>query len=56
MDQGQVVINSYPGLSESDAFKIIRPIFYQLIILSPLYAANCDPVLFVTPNSQPCRL
>ena len=25
-------------------------------ILSPLYAANCDKVLFLTPNSQPCRL
>ena len=35
MDQGQLFINSYPGLSESDALKIIRPISHQLIILSP---------------------
>ena len=46
MDQGQLVINSWPGISESDALKIIRPIFHQLIILSLLYAANCDPFFF----------
>ena len=52
MDQVQVVINSYPSISENGALKIIRPIFHPLIILSPLYAANCDRVLFVTPNTM----
>ena len=46
----------YQSISESDGLKIIRSIFHQLIILLPLYAANCDRVLFVTPNSQLCRL
>ena len=48
---------SYYVVSANKASSVtFEPIFHQLIILSPSYAANCDRVLFVTPNFEPCRL